>query len=83
MRPELGFAAIQARRLVVGTVLTLVGAAMFALGLFASSGGTAGLIALAGGGGLLLFLGVASLSATVASPVTKAIGWPTGCRSTR
>ncbi|MEL6892801.1 MAG: FtsX-like permease family protein, partial [Actinomycetota bacterium] len=76
MRPELGFAAIRAKRLVMGAVLTLVGAAMLILGLFVSPGGTPGLIALAGGGGLLLFLGVASLSATVASSVTKALGWP-------
>lgn len=76
MRPELGFAAIRSRRLVIGTVLALIGGAMFIIGLFVSPGGTTGLIVLAGGGGLLLFMGVASLSATVASPVTRAIGWP-------
>ncbi|MEM1333185.1 MAG: FtsX-like permease family protein, partial [Actinomycetota bacterium] len=76
MRPELGFAALRAKRLVVGAIITGLGVAMFLLGLFVSPGGTIGLIALAGGGCLLLFLGVASLSATVASPVTRAIGWP-------
>ncbi len=76
MHPELGFAAIRAKRLLAGVTLALVGAAMLIIGLFVSPGGTPGLIAFAGGGGLMLFLGVASLSTTVASPVTKAIGWP-------
>ena len=49
---------------------------MFVVGLFVRPGGTTGLIALAGGGALLLFIGVASLSATIASPVTRMIGWP-------
>ena len=49
---------------------------MFLLGLFARPGGTLGTVALAGGGGLLIFLGVASLSSTVARPVTRLIGWP-------
>lgn len=76
MRPELGFAAIRSRRLVVGTALTGLGLAALLVGLFVSPGGTAGLIVLAGGGTLLLFLGVASVSATVATPVTRVIGWP-------
>ncbi len=76
MRPELGFAAIRSRRLVVGTVTTLLGLVMLLVGLFASPGGSLGLIALGGGGALLLFLGIASVSATVATPVTRAIGWP-------
>jgi putative ABC transport system permease protein len=76
MRPELGFAAMRARRLVAGVVVTLIGIAMFLAGLFLRPGGTTGLIALAGIGALLLFLGIASLSSTVATPVTRAIGWP-------
>ncbi|MGB3734877.1 MAG: FtsX-like permease family protein [Ilumatobacter sp.] len=76
MRPEIGFAAIRSRRLVVGTVMTSVGLAALLVGLFVSPGGTFGLIVLAGGGALLLFLGVASVSATVATPVTRIIGWP-------
>ena len=76
MRPELGFAAMQTRRLVAGVVVTVIGAVMFVVGLFVRPGGTTGLIALAGGGALLLFVGVASLSATIASPVTRTIGWP-------
>jgi len=76
MRPELGFAAMQSRRLVVGAVVTVIGVAMFLVGIFLRPGGTPGLIGLAGIGALLLFLGVASLSSTVATPVTRMIGWP-------
>ena len=54
----------------------IVGAVMFLVGLIARPGGTPGLIALAGGGAVLLFLGAASVSSTVAKPVTKLIGWP-------
>jgi putative ABC transport system permease protein len=76
MRPELGFAAMRSRRLVAGVVVTLLGVTMFLVGLFVQPGGTAGLIGFAGVGALALFLGVASLSSTVATPVTKVIGWP-------
>ena len=50
--------------------------AMLLLGLFVASGSAAGLIALAGGGGLIMFIGVASLSATIASPMARILGWP-------
>lgn len=76
MRPELGFAALRSRRLVAGVVVTVVGVTMFVVGLFLRPGGTTGLIALAGIGALVLFLGIASLSSTVATPVTRVIGWP-------
>ena len=76
MRPEIGFAAIRSRRLVVGTVMTVVGLVALLVGLFVSPGGSIGLIALGGGGALVLFLGVASVSATIATPVTRVIGWP-------
>jgi putative ABC transport system permease protein len=76
MRPELGFAAMRSRRLVAGVVVTVIGVTMFVVGLFLRPGGTTGLIALAGVGALVLFLGVASLSSTVATPVTRVIGWP-------
>ena len=76
MRPELGFEALSTRRLVVGTTVAVIGAVMFVLGLFLRPGGALGLIALAGVGALMIFLGVASVSSTVARPVTKAIGWP-------
>jgi putative ABC transport system permease protein len=49
---------------------------MFLVGLLARPGGTPGLILLAGGGAFLLFIGAASVSSTVAKPVTKMIGWP-------
>ena len=67
MRPEIGFAAIRSRRLVVGTVMAVLGLVGLLVGLFVSPGGTFGLIVLAGGGALLLFLGVASVSATIAT----------------
>ena len=76
LRPELGFVAIRTRRLVAGTITTLVGVTLFVIGLFVHPGGTAGLIVLAGGGALVLFLGIASLSSTIATPVTRVIGWP-------
>ncbi len=76
MRPELGFVAMRTRRLVVGVVITVVGTMLFLVGLFLRPGGTTGLIGLTGGGALLLFLGVASLSSTIATPVTRVIGWP-------
>ncbi len=76
MHPELGFTALRAKRLVAGTVLTIAGAAALVIGLFARPGGTVGLAVLAGGGALVLFLGVASVSSTIARPVTRALGWP-------
>jgi putative ABC transport system permease protein len=76
MRPELGFDALSTKRLVVGTVTMAVGAVLFLLGLLARPGGTVGMIALAAVGGLMLFLGTASVSSTVAAPVTRMIGWP-------
>jgi putative ABC transport system permease protein len=77
MRPELGYAALSSsRRLIGGAIVTAVGVTLFLVGLFGQPGGTVGLIALAGGGALLIFLGIASLSATVARPVSRALGAP-------
>ena len=76
MRPELGFEALSAKRLVVGSIVSVVGAVAFVVGLFVRPGGTVGLLTLAGVGALLMFLGVASVSSTVARPATKVIGWP-------
>ena len=77
MRPELGFTALSAsRRLVGGVVVTSVGLAMFLVGLFIRPGGTLGLALLGGGGALLTFLGITSLSTTVAHPVSRTIGAP-------
>jgi putative ABC transport system permease protein len=78
MRPELGFESLSQKRLVVGTVTVVVGAVLFIIGLFARPGGTSGLIALAGGGAVLLFLGAASVASTIAKPATHALGWPIG-----
>ena len=76
MRPELGFEALGTKRLVIGTVTVIAGSVMFLVGLLLRPGGTLGLITLAGIGALMLFLGTASVSSTVAKPATKLIGWP-------
>ncbi len=76
MRPELGFDALKKKQLIVGTVITVVGAAMLLIGLFVQPGPAASWATLAGVGSLALFLGVANVSSTIAAPVTKAIGWP-------
>lgn len=76
MRPELGFDALKKQQLVVGAVVTVIGAAMLVIGLFAQPGSTITWAAMAGVGSLALFLGVASVSSTIAAPVTRAIGWP-------
>lgn len=76
MRPELGFDALNTRKLLGGVLVTSAGALAFLIGLFVRPGGNTGLILLAGGGGLLLFLGTASVSSTIARPVTAFLGWP-------
>ncbi|MDQ3738279.1 MAG: FtsX-like permease family protein [Actinomycetota bacterium] len=76
MRPELGFDTINSRRLVAGTITVLIGTVAFLVGLFVGPGGTLGLAVLAGGGALLIFVGVGSVSSTVARPVARALGWP-------
>jgi putative ABC transport system permease protein len=77
MRPELGFSAMRTTRLVAGITVTAIGGGLFLIGLFLNPGGGAAALALfAGLGALLLFLGVASISSTIARPVTRAIGWP-------
>ena len=74
MRPELGFSALQKnRRLVVGSVVFGVGLLAFASGIIAQPGGAAGTLGLAGLGAVLLFLGIASLSTTVAAPASRLI----------
>lgn len=78
MRPELGFESMSSKRLVAGTTMVVIGGLAFLLGIFARPGGTAGMVALAGGGALFLFLGTASVSSTIAKPVTRLIGWPVG-----
>ncbi|NDB06490.1 MAG: FtsX-like permease family protein, partial [Acidimicrobiia bacterium] len=74
MRPELGFNALQKnKRLVVGSITTGLGLILFSVGVFAQPGGTSGTLALSAIGAVLLFLGVASLSTTVAAPASRII----------
>ena len=77
MRPEIGFGALSAsRRLVRAVILSSIGLAVFLFGLFVrpGSGGQWGLIT--GAGALLMLFGVTALSTAVATPMTRAIGWP-------
>ena len=77
MRPEVGFSALSvSQRLIRGFVLAGVGVVMFLFGLFArpGSGGQWGLIA--GAGALSIVFGVTTLSATIARPMSRAIGAP-------
>lgn len=74
MRPELGFSALQRnKRLVVGSTTLAAGLGLLAVGLFVQPGGAAGTLSSSGLGAILLFLGIASLSTTVAAPVSGAI----------
>lgn len=77
MRPEAGFSALSAnQRLVRGVAVTGVGVVAFLVGLFVTPGGSTGLIVLAGGGALLIFVGVSGLSSVVARPVSQLLGAP-------
>ncbi len=63
------------RRIVVGSVVTVVGAALLALGLFGGLATTPLLSTLAFGA-LTLFVGVNLLSPVFAVPVARGLGWP-------
>jgi putative ABC transport system permease protein len=76
MRPELGFEALKKKQLIIGAIVAAVGVVMLIIGLFVQPGPVLSWAALAGAGALALFLGVASVSSTIAAPVTRAIGWP-------
>jgi putative ABC transport system permease protein len=76
MRPELGYSALRAGRLIGGIVALVVGVTALVVGLFVRPGPAAAWGTLAGGGALVLFLGVASVSSVVAGPVARIIGWP-------
>jgi len=76
MRPELGFDALKKQQLIIGVVVTAVGTLLLIVGLFVQPGSAALWATIAGVGALTLFLGVASVSSTIAPPVTRAIGWP-------
>jgi putative ABC transport system permease protein len=76
MRPELGFDALKKQQLIIGAAVTAVGTLLLVVGLFVQPGAAALWATVAGIGALALFLGVASVSSTIAPPVTRAIGWP-------
>ena len=74
MRPELGFNSLQkSKRLVVGSITTGIGLVLFSVGIFGQPGGTSGTLGLSAIGAILLFLGIASLSTTVAAPASRVI----------
>ena len=74
MRPELGFSALQRnKRLVVGLATLLVGITLFSIGLFVQPGGVAITLGSSAIGAVMLFLGVASLSTTIAAPASRLI----------
>jgi putative ABC transport system permease protein len=61
------------RRLLVGVPLTLLGLGALLFGMF---GGTSQPLLFLGGGGVVVFVGVSSLSALVARPMASVLGWP-------
>lgn len=62
------------RRLILGAVLVALGMALMAIALFGSPASTVALLSLAGVGAVLIFLGVARLSALFARPVVDILG---------
>ena len=74
MRPEVGFSSLQRnKRLVMATATLVVGIVLFVVGLFAQPGGTLGILFAGAVGALMIFLGVASLSQSVAAPVSRIV----------
>ncbi|MFM8563064.1 MAG: ABC transporter permease [Acidimicrobiia bacterium] len=74
MRPELGFDALQkSKRLIVGSITTVLGAALFSVGVFIQPGGVTGTLGSSAIGAVLLFLGIASLSTTIAARASALI----------
>lgn len=77
MRPRLGFQALSTgRRLGAGLATLGIGAVLFLAGLFLQPFGGWVLAVMIGLGAAMIFLGAASLSKTVAGPVSKVVGWP-------
>lgn len=64
------------RRVVVGSLVVVVGAVVFLGGLFADPGSTAARLGALGAGALLIFVGVTALSPLAARPAARLIGWP-------
>jgi len=74
MRPELGFDALQKnKRLAVGSITTGIGLVLFSVGVFGQPGGTSGTLGLSAVGAILLFIGIASLSTTLAARASRVI----------
>jgi putative ABC transport system permease protein len=61
------------RRSIIGTLVTLIGVALLALGLFRDVGNR---VANVGLGAAVIFLGVGILSPLIARPLANLIGWP-------
>jgi putative ABC transport system permease protein len=77
MQPEAGFNALRStRRLALGIVMVTAAVVLLSVGLFGNPGGTPAVLLTAGLGAVLLFLGVANLSATFARPAAMLIGAP-------
>ncbi len=68
-----GAPRIRWRRVVFGTVVTLVGLALLLLGLFAKSGNR---LVNTASGAVVIFLGVGLLSPLIARPLSRVLGWP-------
>jgi putative ABC transport system permease protein len=73
LRDPVPAATSSGRRTVVGLAVTVIGIALLLLGLFGHTGNT---LATVGLGVIVIFLGVAGLSATFARPVAGVIGLP-------
>ena len=74
MRPELGFSSLQrSKRLVLAGATLVIGIVLFLVGLFVQPGGTPGILLGGALGAILIFLGIASLSSSVAAPVSRII----------
>jgi len=77
MNPDAGHAALaSSKRLVTGLVTFGVGLFGVVVGLFVHPGGTVVTLGLAGLGTILLFIGVASLSTTIAKRASLILGAP-------
>jgi putative ABC transport system permease protein len=61
------------RRTLIGGAMVTLGAIMFWLGLFVRPGGGLGIIVFAGGGAILIFIGMTVLATSFAGPVARSI----------
>ncbi len=63
-------------RFVIGSIITALGIALMALGLFGGADSVIGVLAPLGAGAMLLFIGITLLSPLVAGPLSRLIGAP-------